>query len=123
MMENSKMHLLLLGLLVLMMFWSPGEALKCYQCDSSSQSCTKEVTCTAENDACLQAASGGIYYHSCWKYADCNIEKITQTFPVPNAQYHCCQRDLCNAAGVGTTVSKTTMIAGLLVVVVSSFYL
>ncbi|XP_068947487.1 CD59 glycoprotein [Petaurus breviceps papuanus] len=121
-MGSSKIHIVLFGLLVLAMFCSPGDALKCFQCDSPSPSCTKNITCKADDDACLQVVSGGNYYHSCWKYANCNIEKITQTFAGAAAQYYCCQRDLCNAAGMGTVVSQTAVIAGLLVVVVGNFH-
>ncbi|XP_020819561.1 CD59 glycoprotein [Phascolarctos cinereus] len=123
MMGSNRMQIFLLGLLVLAMFCSPGSALKCFQCDSPVQPCTKNVTCRAEDDACLQVISGGAYYHSCWKYANCNMEKIGAAFPVASARYACCQRDLCNAAGMGTAVSKATMIAGLLVVVARSFSL
>ncbi|XP_072475301.1 CD59 glycoprotein [Notamacropus eugenii] len=124
MMENSKMRILLLDLLVLAMFCSPGGALRCFQCEPSSLSCTRNVTCKAEEDACLQFVAAGKYYHSCWKYADCNIEKIAQAYQVTNVmgQYMCCQRDLCNAAGVGSPITKTSVVAGLLVVVVGSFY-
>uniref|UniRef100_A0A4X2KY51 MAC-inhibitory protein n=2 Tax=Vombatus ursinus TaxID=29139 RepID=A0A4X2KY51_VOMUR len=120
-MGSIRMHILVLGLLILAMFCSPGGALKCFQCNSPVQPCTENVTCKAEKDACLQVISGGAYYHSCWKYADCNIEKIEAAFPIASARYSCCQRDLCNAAGMGTAVSKATMMAGLLVVVAGSF--
>ncbi|XP_043828137.1 LOW QUALITY PROTEIN: CD59 glycoprotein [Dromiciops gliroides] len=122
-----------LGLLVLVMFCSPGGALRCFQCDSPIASCVKNVTCKTDQDACIQvvlisklrlrkySAEGGNYHYGCWKYADCNINKIGEFIKLPIAKYSCCQDDLCNAAGMGTPVSKTAVIVGLLVMLVGSF--
>ncbi|XP_074080526.1 CD59 glycoprotein-like [Macrotis lagotis] len=122
MMRSGRISILFLGLPVLAMYCSPGGALKCLQCETSMKSCTKNATCRADQDACLQAYGGGSYYYSYWKYADCNIQKIREVFTLPNIHHHCCQRDMCNAAGMGATVSQTVMIAGLLVVIVGSFH-
>ncbi|XP_074067761.1 CD59 glycoprotein-like [Macrotis lagotis] len=93
-MGSGRMSILFLGLLVLVMYCSPGDALKCLQCEISMKSCTKNATCRADQDACLQAYAGGSYYYSCWKYADCNIQSIGEVFTLPNIHYHCCQRDI-----------------------------
>uniref|UniRef100_A0A5F8GVS5 CD59 glycoprotein n=1 Tax=Monodelphis domestica TaxID=13616 RepID=A0A5F8GVS5_MONDO len=113
---------ILLGFLVLVMFCSPGDALRCYDCNVPTQHCTKNITCRTEDDACLRVMTGTDYRYLCWKYANCNMEKIGEILGIAKATYHCCQEDLCNDAGMGATISKTTMISGLLAVMLWGFY-
>ncbi|XP_044536400.1 CD59 glycoprotein [Gracilinanus agilis] len=113
---------ILLGLSVLVMFCSTGDALRCYTCNSPAQHCIMNSTCRTDEDACLRVATGVDYRYLCWKYANCKMEKIGEILGIPHANYHCCQEDLCNDAGMGATVSKTTMISGLLAVMLWGFF-
>ncbi|KAM8968597.1 CD59 glycoprotein [Sarcophilus harrisii] len=121
MMGNISTSNLLFGLLVLAMFWSQGDALKCYQCEiPTTQSCTENITCKPDEDACLWFMSYGKYFQRCWKFNECNINDIGKAAS-EITNYHCCQHDLCNTAGMGITVSKASIISGLLVVLVVNF--
>ncbi|XP_051823026.1 CD59 glycoprotein [Antechinus flavipes] len=121
MMGNVNTSILLFGLLVLAMFWSQGGALKCYQCDVATTGfCTEKVTCKPEEDTCLWFISYGKNFQRCWKYNECHIDDIGKAGSEVS-KYHCCQHDFCNSAGMRITLSKASMISGLLMVLVMSF--
>ncbi|XP_074131729.1 CD59 glycoprotein [Sminthopsis crassicaudata] len=121
MMANVSTSSLLFGLLVLAMFWSQGDALKCYECENSAtQSCIENIVCKPDEDSCLLFMTYGKYFQRCWKFDECNINAIGKV-SAGVFDYHCCQHDLCNAAGMGITVSKASIISGLLVLLVVRF--
>ncbi|XP_034273226.1 CD59 glycoprotein-like [Pantherophis guttatus] len=81
---------------VLALFLHSGNALVCYNCDFAN--CDKNITCTGDKDTCLIVYQGVKNSSRCWKYSDCNVDFISNSFGTKNFRYRCCQWNLCNNA-------------------------
>ncbi|XP_012595340.1 CD59 glycoprotein isoform X2 [Microcebus murinus] len=99
-------------LLMLAVLCHSGYSLKCYSCINPMPECTTISNCTPNFDACLRTKAGPRIYHQCWKFADCNFDRISQLLGETDLQYYCCKSDLCNHEkdqSHGTTLSGKTV--------------
>uniref|UniRef100_A0A670HWE0 CD59 glycoprotein n=1 Tax=Podarcis muralis TaxID=64176 RepID=A0A670HWE0_PODMU len=83
-----------------------GYALRCYTCEQSPFLCRTNLTCSYEEDACLQIRFG--MYNICWKMSQCTTEQVANYFNADSFRFLCCQRDLCNKS-LNTMVSTVPL--------------
>nr|XP_020638493.1 CD59 glycoprotein [Pogona vitticeps] len=105
----------LITVFLLALFCSSGSALRCFTCRISP--CNVNKTCSAEQDACIKVDLGSRIEKDCWKYSDCDVDKVGEHFNVKNLKLSCCQKDLCNGSPI-TVGSKLVLgISSFLVVI------
>ncbi|XP_067318815.1 CD59 glycoprotein-like isoform X1 [Anolis sagrei] len=80
---------------VLVLFCQSGSAVKCYKCARGP--CKKTVTCPAGKDACIAVNLGTKNVFDCWKYSECNLDKVGAYYKSQSFGFRCCTGYLCNA--------------------------
>ncbi|XP_067413629.1 CD59 glycoprotein [Emydura macquarii macquarii] len=93
---NKSNYVLLTVFVILAVFCSSGDMLKCYNCPLSFETCKTNVTCTGNSDACLWLKIGERTITQCFPYSNCDVTKIQEEFKSENFNFRCCQKDLCN---------------------------
>ncbi|XP_070787295.1 CD59 glycoprotein-like [Pituophis catenifer annectens] len=89
-------YIFLTAFIILTISCSSGYALRCYICEQSPFLCRSNVTCTEEEDACLQIRMVNLRTYRCWKMSKCSKDVVAQEFSVDSFRHLCCQRDFCN---------------------------
>ncbi|XP_060095284.1 CD59 glycoprotein-like [Heteronotia binoei] len=82
--------------IAIVMFCHSGEALRCYTCEQSPVVCRTNVTCTHEEDVCLQIRFLHLRTYSCWKSSRCIRKEVADEFNADSFRFLCCYKDLCN---------------------------
>ncbi|TFK11405.1 prolyl 4-hydroxylase subunit alpha-2 [Platysternon megacephalum] len=104
-MNGSKTNCVLLtGFIILAVFCSSGYMLKCYSCPPVALPCKTNITCPSDTDSCLWIKIGEKTLTACYKYSNCDMNRIKEEYKFDNFNFKCCQKDLCNR-------SQTTMIS------------
>ncbi|XP_026156458.1 CD59 glycoprotein-like [Mastacembelus armatus] len=74
-----------------------GLSLQCYSCpDGSTSSCEVKHDCHEGEDSCLKLTSGEKTYTGCLRYADCDFMTLAVMYSLPDFNFSCCQKQLCN---------------------------
>ncbi|KAM6466734.1 CD59 glycoprotein isoform 2-T2 [Liasis olivaceus] len=95
--DMDKMNCVLLAVfIILTISCNSGYALRCYICEQSPILCRTNLTCSDEEDACLQIRMIHLRTYKCWKMSKCSKEVVAQEFSVDSFRHLCCQRDFCN---------------------------
>lgn len=108
-------------LLILGVLCSTGFGLMCYNCLNPVSGCMYNQTCSPNLDACLIAVSGKQKYYQCWKFSDCNFQFISSRLELPQLEYRCCQKDLCNSK-LEEEKNDADSLSGKTVLLVSSIF-
>ncbi|KAL4008271.1 hypothetical protein ACER0C_002123 [Sarotherodon galilaeus] len=97
---------------------SPSNGKKCFQCDANN--CTKTLTCNGNEDYCISGAEEKITVKGCASKLMCSSTQTAQISEIIGEEFSCCQGDLCNSAGTGTTASLLLFMAPLIYLVLFS---
>ncbi|XP_062973483.1 CD59 glycoprotein-like [Elgaria multicarinata webbii] len=93
----DKMNGILLTVFVIItVFCHSGYTLRCYQCDQSPFLCRNNITCSYEEDVCLQIRFLHLRTYGCWKSSQCQHQEIANAFNADSFRFLCCYRDFCN---------------------------
>ncbi|KAG6937923.1 CD59 molecule, partial [Chelydra serpentina] len=104
-MNGNKTNCVLLTVfIILAVFCSSGYMLKCYNCPLVAVPCKTNITCQSDLDSCLWLKIGERMLSNCYRYSNCNTDRIKEEYKFDNFEFKCCQKDLCNR-------SQTTMIS------------
>ncbi|XP_053113042.1 CD59 glycoprotein-like [Hemicordylus capensis] len=107
-MDKTK-YFLLIAFFTIIVFCSSGNALRCYSCEQSPMLCRTNVTCSYEDDVCLQIRFVNLRTYSCWKTSRCNTNEIANYFHADSFRFLCCYRDLCNKMSPRILVSTAAL--------------
>ncbi|XP_032081523.1 LOW QUALITY PROTEIN: CD59 glycoprotein-like [Thamnophis elegans] len=89
-------YILLTAFIILTVSSTSGYALRCYFCEQSPFLCRSNLTCSEEEDACLQIRMVNLRTYKCWKMSQCSKDVVAREFSVDSFRHLCCQRDFCN---------------------------
>ncbi|KAF7251711.1 CD59 glycoprotein, partial [Varanus komodoensis] len=93
----DKMNCLLLTVFIIIAIsCGSGHALRCYKCEQSPFLCRSNITCSEEEDVCLQIRFVHLRTYGCWKSSLCSHEDVARAFDADSFRSLCCQRDFCN---------------------------
>ncbi|XP_063145672.1 CD59 glycoprotein-like [Candoia aspera] len=114
--DMDKMNCILLtAFIILTTSCNSGYALRCYYCEQSPMLCRTNLTCSDEEDACLQIRMIHLRTYKCWKMSKCSKDVVAREFSVDSFRHLCCQRDFCNKS---SSLLVSTALLGISAVIV-----
>nr|XP_056720179.1 CD59 glycoprotein-like [Euleptes europaea] len=100
--------ILITAFVTIVVFCHSGDALRCYTCEQSPVVCRTNVTCTPEEDVCLQIRFLNLRTYSCWKSSRCTRKEVADEFNADSFRFLCCYRDFCNGGPSFLAASTAT---------------